>query len=598
MSKKKGDPIFLKEKNNKIQNKKNIKDDGDSGSESDYEESKKINKKKSRNNDRSPSKKTTKKSKTEEEVTIDLKSFLANALDDDVQSQKNLILEYKNYLNSLDWKFGLKKGEAIKYKKTWSDVCNHITDMPLISDIIKLNITTQEKAEFIHKLIILYGLSFDSFEFIQMRKILTFQYKKYQVMNYSDEELNEFNESEQNIIDTINTDLGIGDSNSIIKYSIINSQMSKKNKACVFMRYQQLALGEDNSKLKSWIQTALSVPTKIQPIFTSENSQIRNPKMIDVFLSNVKNILDEELYGMANIKEQLLFFINNKISNVNTNCAALALEGLPGIGKTCIVQALSKALNLPMACIPIGGAKDANFLTGHGFTYEGSTPGAIVQALQELKCINGIIFIDEIDKIPQTEKGSEISKALLHIIDPSQNFAYHDKYLTNQFDIDLSKIWFIYTLNDKNNIEKTLRDRIPIIHIDGYTNFEKIDIVKNFLIPKALKNVNISISDVIFNDDAIKYIIQLASDNKMEICDSNGRSGVRQVKYLIEYLVMKINLLFNLWDPTQNYKFKLELSFSIPNFKIPLIVTRDVINNLHINDIEKNKSWNHLSMYC
>lgn len=507
-----------------------------------------------------------------------------------ISTQKEIFEEYKSYLSGLDWSSGLKKCEVRKYKKLWSDICDDMIKVPLVSDILKLNINIQEKTEFIHKLIILNGMSFDSFEFIQIRKLLVSQYKQYLSMQFSQKQLDEYAEME-NEMAKCHTNM---DSQTAIKYSILGSNMSKKNKAFIYMRHQQISCGEDNGKIKSWIQTALAIPNNIHK-GTIFNSKKPTAQSIDKYLYGIKNTLDKELYGMNTVKEKLLFFINNKIIKNDTSGGALALEGLPGIGKTCIVQALSKALDLPMVCIPIGGAKDASFLNGHGYTYEGSAPGAIVQALQELKCKNGIIFIDEIDKISQTEKGSEISKALLHIIDPSQNFAYHDKYLTNQFDIDLSKIWFIYTLNNRNGIDATLRDRIPIINMPGYTFKEKCEIAYNYIIPSALKNLGIDVKSVRFTDDAIKYLIQSVIENKMEICDSNGRSGVRQLKYLIEHLVMKINLLRGLWNP--KYTPKLKLSFAISGFKLPLIVTPETINQLGITDFQQQESTAHMTMY-
>lgn len=515
---------------------------------------------------------------------------LLNMMDDAdmVQSQQEIIQDYKMYLNSLDWQSGLNKGEIRKYKKLWGDICTAIVHIPLISDILRLKIGISEKADFIHKLIILYGLPMDSFEFIHMRKALLVQYQKFESMQYSQQQLTQYSELEKKMAE-------IAEYQSSLKYKILGSELNEKNKAFVFSRYQQLLTEPDNGKLKVWINTAMSIPTNVH-VTTALKKM--TPRTVDKFLCNVMDTLNQELYGMNSIKEQLLFFINNKITRNDTNGAAIALEGLPGIGKTCIIQALAKALDLPMVSVPIGGAKDSSFLTGFSYTYEGAQPGAIVQALQELKCKNGIIFIDEIDKIPQTDKGSEISKALLHIIDPSQNHAFHDKYLSNQFDIDLSKIWFIYTLNDRNNIERTLRDRIPIIRVSGYNYTEKCDIATKYLIPKALANMNIMSDQVQFSDDAIRYLIRLLQDHRLEIVDSDGRSGVRQLRYLIDHIVMKLNLLRNLWDPNKKYAPKLNLSFHVDEFKLPIIVTPDVINQLGINDFYQPDTTTHLSMYA
>jgi ATP-dependent Lon protease len=559
--------------------------------EEQQQENKNVNKKR----------KSTKKSKKQKEESEDEEMEevhhlsaedirqLLNLKDegDFVQTQQEIAEDYKAYLNSLDWKTGLTKLEVKKYKKMWNEICDAIVNIPLISDVLRLKIGINEKADFIHKLIILYGLPMDSFEFIQMRKSLLSLYQKYQGMHLSQQQIIQFSQLEKRMAE-------IAEYQSSLKYLILSSNLSEKNKSFVFSRYQQLLSEPDNGKLKVWINTALSIPTNIH-----ENLTIKklNPRNIDKYLCNIMNVLNEELYGMNNIKEQLLFFINNKLTKKDMSGAAIALEGLPGIGKTCIINALSKALDLPMTCIQIGGAKDSSFLTGFSYTYEGAQPGAIVQALQELKCLNGIIFIDEIDKIPHTDKGNEISKALLHIIDPSQNFAFHDKYLSNQFDIDLSKIWFIYTLNNRNDIERTLCDRIPIIKVSGYTFHEKCEIAYKYLIPRALKNMNISSNEIEFSLDSIRYLIHLLQEHRLEITDSDGRSGVRQLRYLIDHIVMKLNLLRNLWDPTQKYSPKLSLSFQVNNFKLPIVITPEIINQLGISEAYQPENMRHLSMY-
>jgi ATP-dependent Lon protease len=569
MSRKGNKPIFLP-------NKRDESDD--TSSEEDLRPKRKI--KKMKNN----------KEDSEYELSpSDLQALLSMMDKEPSQTQQEIIDDQKTFLNNLDWQSGLKKNEIKKYKKMWDDICDSIVYVPLISDILKLKIGIAEKADFIHKLLILYSLPLDSFEYIQMRKSLLVLYNKYNSIQLTQQQLTKYSELEKNMSD-------ITEYQTSLKYTILGSNMIEKNKSFVYSRYQQLLNESENGKLKIWINTALSIPTESHKSKILGTKKI-TPKIVDKYLCDIKNVLDNELYGMNNIKEQLIFLINNKIMKNDVNGAAIALEGLPGIGKTCIVQALAKSLDLPMVCIPIGGAKDSSFLTGFSYTYEGAQPGAIVQALQELKCTNGIIFIDEIDKIPHTDKGNEISKALLHIIDPSQNHAFHDKYLTNQFDIDLSKIWFIYTLNDRNDIEKTLRDRIPIIRVKGYTFNEKYEIATKYLIPRSLKNMNINVTDIQFSPDAIRYLINLLKDKQLDISDSDGRSGVRQLRYIIDYIIMKLNLLRSLWDPSCKYIPKLELTYGISGFKLPLVVTPEIINQLDINTYYQNDGPRHLSMY-
>jgi ATP-dependent Lon protease len=299
------------------------------------------------------------------------------------------------------------------------------------------------------------------------------------------------------------------------------------------------------------------------------------------YLFDVKNLLDREIYGLENVKEKILFSLNNRIINSDAKGLNFALSGPPGVAKTSIINVLSKSINLPFFQINAAGMKDSSFLLGYNFTYEGSAPGAIMQALASMKCKNGIIYFDEFDKISPTDHGMEISRALLHITDFTQNHKFHDRYISEQIDIDLSSIWFIYSMNDKNCINPTLRDRISIIEIDGYTTDDKRQIMHKYLLPAALVNIKLDKDAIKIEDTAIDYLIDIAGDISIL---KNGKSGIRQLKYLLDDILMKINFLrttYNTSD-TDKEKYKLNLSFSIQDFKLPLLITKQIIIDLNI----------------
>ena len=311
---------------------------------------------------------------------------------------------------------------------------------------------------------------------------------------------------------------------------------------------------------------------------------------INAFLLNIKTKLDIDIYGLSNVKEQILIQINNMIINSNESNFNLALIGPQGVGKTALANSLAKAINLAFTQINLGGATDSSFLLGHSYTYEGSRPGIIVDSLIKMKSNNGIIFFDEIDKISKTKNGDEISKALLHIIDNTQNFQFKDKYLGN-FNIDLSKIWFIFSLNYENELDKTLKDRMNTIIISGYTKKEKFTIVKNYLLPKYLKEIKYKKNDITFDNDALNYII--TETDKLYDCmtrDKTGLSGVRKLENIIQQILYKLSFIKNSNNfELFNGSFKLR-----SNFTIPYIITKDTLTDLKVIT-EKKDIYN--SMY-
>jgi hypothetical protein len=239
-----------------------------------------------------------------------------------------------------------------------------------------------------------------------------------------------------------------------------------------------------------------------------------------------------------------------------------------------VKNGICKALGLPFSFIALGGASDGSYLDGHSYTYEGSTWGKIVDILMKAKCMNPVIYFDELDKVSYTYKGEEIINILIHITDSTQNDRYQDKYFTD-LEFDISKCLVIFSYNDESAINPILRDRMVRIQTEGYKIEDKIVIAQKYLIPELLDQFNFKSSDVTFGRDIIKYIIL----NRIE-----EEEGVRNLKRALETILSNINLIVLL---------------SPKEMPLPMDVTEPFVLK-YLKDSPKQDHAKHLAstMYC
>lgn len=271
------------------------------------------------------------------------------------------------------------------------------------------------------------------------------------------------------------------------------------------------------------------------------------------------------------------------ISNPGSLGSAIAIKGPPGTGKTTLVKdGISKILGREFAFIALGGAGDSSFLEGHSYAYEGSSWGKIVQIIIDSKCMNPVIYFDELDKVSDTPRGQEIIGILTHLTDTTQNSQFHDKYFS-ELDFDLSKCLFIFSYNDESLVNPILKDRMYRIHTKGYDTKEKIVIARDHLLPKIREQVNFKENEIIIPDDTIQYIISNQSLTK-------GEDGVRNLKRCLEIIHTKLNL-FRLVKPENNmFSKQIDLQVTFP-FK----VERKHVDILIKNDEQQKQSL--LAMY-
>jgi ATP-dependent Lon protease len=226
----------------------------------------------------------------------------------------------------------------------------------------------------------------------------------------------------------------------------------------------------------------------------------------DVYdLKKAKKVLDNDHYGMDKIKDRILEYLAVLKLKGDLKSPILCFVGPPGIGKTSLGQSIANAVNRKYVRLALGGLHDESELRGHRKTYIGAMPGRVIQSLKKVKTSNPVFILDEIDKIGKDFRGDP-SSALLEILDPEQNHTFYDNYL--ELEYDLSKVLFIATANNLNEIQPALRDRMEIIHLTGYSVEEKMEIAKRHLVPKQKKAHGLDNTKFKISDKVLQYIVQ------------------------------------------------------------------------------------------
>ena len=363
------------------------------------------------------------------------------------------------------------------------------------------------------------------------------------------------------------------------RLTLLESSIPIQFKACAYKKINAMKHMEPGAsefyKLKNWVDTFMQIPfgkNKTLPISIADGVE----KCHD-FMDNAKKILDQAVYGLNDAKLQIMQMIGQLLVNPNAIGTAIAIKGPMGTGKTTLIKdGISKILGRDFAFIALGGATDSSFLEGHSYTYEGSTWGRIVDIIINCKCMNPVIYFDELDKVSDTPRGEEIIGILTHLTDTTQNSKFHDKYFS-EIDFDLSRCLFIFSYNDENKVNPILRDRMYRIHTKGYDQAQKTTISNNYLLPSIREQVRFNTSDITLPEETIHHIITAHTEKE---------DGVRNLKRCLEIIHTKLNL-YRLMKPGTNL-FEKDLSLKV---EFPLTVTKEMVDKLITKNGGDTGNW-------
>lgn len=307
-----------------------------------------------------------------------------------------------------------------------------------------------------------------------------------------------------------------------LRDAIMNKQMPKEDKEKVLKELERMSRmnssSPDYTVLRTYIDWILDLPYGVSSVDRED-------------INEAVKILDEDHFGLEKVKERIVEYLAVMKLTGKVGGSIICLAGPPGVGKTSVATSIARAINRKFTRMSLGGVKDEAEIRGHRKTYIGAMPGRIIYGLKDAKVDNPVFLLDEIDKLSSDLRGDPAS-ALLEVLDPEQNKTFRDRYIEIPFD--LSNVLFITTANSLDTIPAPLLDRMEVISLDGYSQEEKVEIAKQYLIPKRLKANGLTDAKVEFEDSAIVTVIK----------GYTAEAGVRNLERQLDGIIRKVATKF------------------------------------------------------
>jgi ATP-dependent Lon protease len=280
--------------------------------------------------------------------------------------------------------------------------------------------------------------------------------------------------------------------------------------------------GSSPEKTTQWLQTVIKIPYGVYAKQVTRED-----------LSSSLQVLNKAIYGHHEAKHKLRTYIAQLIRNQDSEGLILGIHSYPGVGKTNLVDSgVSQILKRPFYSMSLGGIHDSTFLKGFQFTYESSEPGYIARSIINSKIMNPVFFFDELDKVSKTAQGDEIIDTLIQITDPIQSKIFNDRYLGSTCSLDLSRCVFVFVYNDRTLLNPILRDRLTEIELEGFSDDDKVVIAKDYIVPRVLSDIGLSVKKHGISEESIRFIIE----------NYTNEAGVRHLRRVIKDIFMEVNM--------------------------------------------------------
>lgn len=495
------------------------------------------------------------------------------------EKHKDILMSvFEPVTNRETWKIGVEEEVVNKIQTEYNKIMDEIEkEKKSVCEegILNSNMPYNEKKTCMEKLEILRSVNDFTHDYFELRKQISEKIKHFNETKIDTEILTKMNDFEKDMKIVSKTN-----SNPLLlKLYAIKDYIDEQTLGFIYSKYIKMnneTDSETRSLSKVWLENVVSLPFNKMYVSKMQKNSIHQ-NIIDM-----KSKMDSVIYGLDDVKEQILCIMNNKLRNPTKHHIPIALKGPPGTGKTVLASCIAETLDLPFQSISLAGINDNCILKGRDPGWVGAQPGRFAKMLQQLKHCNGVVLIDEVDKVYNTPHGLEVQSVLLDVLEYPQNNRFVDNFIGSEIPIDLSNIIWILSLNNDELLDTALISRMNVVEIPEYTTKDKYQICKTHIIPSILETISLPSDSYSLDDDALYYLINNTNDK-----------GVRVLRNKLTQLFNKISLIYYSQKDQKNLSF----SFGkVQDFTLPVHITIPFLRKV-LSTRNTNEEWLRNTMY-